>query len=93
MADSAGCADTIAVSPELVDPVDAEAVERSGGAVLKQFDFDKKHLVVEGLCKGLLYTSLYSKESILRNSYKPSSRMGWRIESFLLYLSWVSCDF
>ena len=65
MDDSAGCADTIAVSPELVDPVDAEAVERSDGAVWKQFDFDKKHLVVEGLCKGLLYTSLYSKEYIL----------------------------
>lgn len=73
MDDSAGCADTIAVSPELVDPVDTEAVERSDGA-----------LVVEGLCKGLLYISLYSKESIAnsslsRNSYKPSSRMGWKI--------------
>ena len=40
MDDSAGCADTIAVSPELVDPVDAEAVERSGG--WKQFDFNRK---------------------------------------------------
>lgn len=38
MDDAAGCADTIAVSPELVDPVDAEAVERSGG----EFDFNRK---------------------------------------------------
>eukprot|EP00434_Breviolum_minutum_P029808 symbB.v1.2.026351.t1/scaffold2626.1/size122458/1 len=42
MADSAGCADTIAVSPELVDPVDAEAVERTEDKVASHTEVERK---------------------------------------------------